>query len=468
MIYVWGLIYLENLMLIVSDEKKRKLYNIIKEDSSGNFTYYALVALAAVVATFGLLMNSTAVIIGAMLISPIMNPIIGVSLSITLGDSELFSRSMKALVYGSGMAIIISLLLTLFTPSNNLTTEILSRTKPTIIDLIVALASGAAGAFTMCYKKGGAVLPGVAIATALMPPLCVVGIGFTLHSYPVAFGGFLLFLANLIAIHLASAIIFKVAGFNARDEIDGNIKVRKRLAISITAFIVISIPLSFIMYQTILNEQTDKLIENSLQQNISAYSDADLVNYTYTLKDNQYLINTVVRSVNALSGQEIRQMENALEHILGKPAKLTMKVILTQEVDALTKPKEQNNDTVKDQSSQPKNNNKTAQNNITPDKTIEYAIAEKLKLVNSKLIKFNFSYDTQTASYNIVATVDGLKDQIDPLTDTISSVLEGKLNRKVNITFNCTAQNPDNTVSPASSTVAPSIGDDIYKINPTP
>lgn len=422
---------------IISKEKRRELYDNIKIESLGGITYYLMVLLAAIVATLGLLTNSTAVIIGAMLISPIMSPIIGMSFAVTLGDTELFGKSVKNIILGALLAVITSIFVTILVPSRDLTPEILSRTKPTIIDLIIALASGAAGAFTMCHKKESSVIPGVAIATALMPPLCVVGSGIVQGEYKLAFGGFLLFLANLIAINLASALIFRASGFTTRDEIDKPSEIaitsqsnKNRLFISITAFIVISIPLSIIMYRTIIQEKTKKIIDNSLKSTVISFRGIDLVNYDYELKDNKYLISTVVRSMDKLNGSNVSALENNLEKVLGKPVEIKMKVILAQEIDALTK-----SDQVENADSNVKENktNEIDSVSLNADKIIEYAFKENLNIIQAKLTNFDFSYSSSSAVYKINATIQGDDKALKNILPSIESELEDKLNRKVKI-----------------------------------
>ena len=452
----------------ISQEKRKIVYDSIKIESSIGVTYFLLVILAAVVATLGLLTNSTAVIIGAMLISPIMSPIIGMSFSMTLGDSKMFSRSIKGIILGTFIAITVSVFITLFIPSRSLTAEILSRTKPTIIDLVIALASGAAGAYTMCYKKESSVLPGVAIATALMPPLCVVGTGLVQNEYTVAFGGFLLFLANLIAINLASALVFKLSGFTTKDEIDKSEKQQtilkmnqRRLLISITAFAIITIPLSYIMYTTISQEKTKKLIDDSLSKTTSTFDGVDLVNYTYQIKDNKILINTVVRSVNKLDGSNIKLMENSLEKQIGKPTQINMKVILAQEVDTSTKSVDSVPTEIVDQKT------KASAVEVAPvlnaDKTIEYAIKDKLTLANAQLVDFSFSYSSNSAKYVIDVKAQGEETLSKDIESSIESILENDLNRKVDVKINyflLKNSAPDTSI-PISSSSLP--GADIYK-----
>lgn len=450
---------------IISAEKRKIVYDSIKMESSIGVTYFLLVILAAVVATLGLLTNSTAVIIGAMLISPIMSPIIGMSFSMTLGDSNLFAKSIKGIILGTVVAITVSVFITLFIPSRSLTDEILSRTKPTLIDLVIALASGSAGAYTMCHKKESSVLPGVAIATALMPPLCVVGTGLVQNEYTVAFGGFFLFLTNLISINLASALVFKFSGFTTKDEIDKSEKQKtilkmnqRRMLISITAFAIITIPLSYIMYTTIVQERMKKLIDDSLLKTTSTFDGVDLVNYTYKIKDNKVLINTVVRSINKLDGSNIKLMENSLEKQLGKPAQITMKVILDQEVDSSTKSEDTTLDkTVK---SQTKENTEESQPTLNADKAIEYAIKNKLSLTKAKLVDFSFSYSSDASQYIIDVQAEGEKKLSDAIEESIESVLENELNRKivVNIKFTLMPIDSDNS-NKSDSVKAP----DIYK-----
>lgn len=449
----------------ISQEKRKIVYNSIKTESSIGITYFLLVILAAIVATLGLLTNSTAVIIGAMLISPIMSPIIGMSFSMTIGESKIFSQSIKGIILGTFVAITVSIFVTLFMPSRALTAEILSRTKPTIIDLVIALTSGAAGAYIMCHKKESSVLPGVAIATALMPPLCVVGIGLVQTEYNVAFGGFLLFLTNLIAINLASALVFKFSGFTTKDEIDkldkhdNLLKTNQhRLLISITAFALIIIPLSYIMYSTIAQEKTKKLIDDSLNKTTSTFDGVDLVNYTYEIKDNKVLINTVVRSTNKLDGTNIKLMENSLEKQIGKPTQINMKVILAQEVNSSTKVEGTN----LEQTTKPKIEVEAPKEEpiLNADKTIEYVLKDKLALTKAHLVDFSFSYSSNSAQYIIVATAEGDEKLSKDIESSIEGVLENELNRKivVNIQFNLKTL-PSESTPPRTSLPEP----DIYR-----
>lgn len=230
------------------------------------------------------------------------------------------------------------------------------------------------------------------------------------------------------------------------------------MLISITAFAIITIPLSYIMYATIVQERMKKLIDDSLLKTTSTFDGMDLVNYTYKIKDNKVLINTVARSINKLDGSNIKLMENSLEKQLGKPAQITMKVILDQEVDSSTKSEDTTLDkTVK---SQTKENTEEYQPTLNADKAIEYAIKDKLSLTKAKLMDFSFSYSSDASQYIIDVQAEDEKKLSDAIEESIESVLENELNRKivVNIKFTLMPIDSDNS-NKSDSVKAP----DIYK-----
>lgn len=177
--------------------------------------YSVLLALSIVVATMGLLMGSTAVVIGAMMIAPLMAPIMGMSASITMGwPTRLMSTTVIVAVSIAG-AVALAWALARFVPLANsgLPSELLSRSSPDIRDLIVALAAGAAGSYATVRRDVSGALPGVAVAVALVPPLAAVGVLLGLDQPGLARGAALLFAANLFGIMLAASVVFLVTGF---------------------------------------------------------------------------------------------------------------------------------------------------------------------------------------------------------------------------------------------------------------
>ena len=172
----------------------------IREGVSFRGTNILILIFAILIASLGLNTNSTAVIIGAMLISPLMGPIIGLGLAIGVEDFELLKRSLRNLVVAAVFSVLASTVYFLISPVSEGHSELLARTSPTIYDVLIGFFGGGAGIFAIASKNKGNVIPGVAIATALMPPLCTVGYGLATWQMPYFFGALYLFLINSIYI----------------------------------------------------------------------------------------------------------------------------------------------------------------------------------------------------------------------------------------------------------------------------
>lgn len=179
-----------------------------------------ILIFAIFVASVGLNVNSTAVIIGAMLISPLMGPIMGIGLAAGINDFELLKKSMKNL----GIAVVISILTSTiyfsFTPLNDAQSELLARTEPTIWDVLIALFGGLAGIVAGSRKEKSNAIPGVAIATALMPPLCTAGYGLATANLYYFFGAFYLFFINSVFISLSTYVIVRFMKFPKKEFLD--------------------------------------------------------------------------------------------------------------------------------------------------------------------------------------------------------------------------------------------------------
>lgn len=182
----------------------------IRDGVSFKGTNIVILILAILIASLGLNTNSTAVIIGAMLISPLMGPIIGCGLGVGVHDFELIKRSMRNLVMAAGFSVIASTVYFLISPVNEQHSELLARTSPTIYDVLIAFVGGFAGILAIASRNKGNVLPGVAIATALMPPLCTAGYGLATWQLHYFFGAFYLFIINSIYIAFATFIGVKL------------------------------------------------------------------------------------------------------------------------------------------------------------------------------------------------------------------------------------------------------------------
>jgi uncharacterized hydrophobic protein (TIGR00271 family) len=202
-------------LLRVEERRKLEVYvNTFESASLASLNYWLELLLAAGIATLGLVQNSAAVIIGAMLVSPLMGPIIATGLALALGDFYLGLKALVNIVVSVIAAVLFAAGIVWVLPFQSVTPEILARTAPNLLDLWVAIFSGLAGAIVTCRGGGGGgitALPGVAIAVALMPPLCVVGFGAGVGlEWAIIRGGGLLFLTNLVAIVASSFLTFFV------------------------------------------------------------------------------------------------------------------------------------------------------------------------------------------------------------------------------------------------------------------
>jgi len=230
-------------------------------------TFVTLMVLSAVVASLGLFLSSPAVIIGAMVLAPLMSPIISLAMALLRQDRHLLLQSLKTIGIGMCLAMITAALVTLFVPVDRITSEMAGRLQPNLLDMGVAIASGIAGAYAYVREDVAKSVSGVAIAVALVPPLCVSGIGMGWMDWEVFSGAMLLFLTNLVGISLTAALTFLVLGFAPLE------RARKGLMLSATLMALIAIPLSVAMWEITTHWQLEKslsglklLVENQQVQ----------------------------------------------------------------------------------------------------------------------------------------------------------------------------------------------------------
>jgi uncharacterized hydrophobic protein (TIGR00271 family) len=231
-----------------------KIHESIQKDILFKGTNLWILVLAILVASVGLNMNSTAVIIGAMLISPLMGPINGMGYSIATYNFPLFRVALKNFAFAVGASLLTSTLYFLVSPVSTAYSELLARTSPTIYDVLIALFGGLAGIIAISSKQKGNVIPGVAIATALMPPLCTAGYGLATLQFNYFFGAFYLFTINTVFIALSSVAVSQLLGFPIKTLVDAAQKKRVNQWISVVTAITI-IPSLYFGYLLVQKER---------------------------------------------------------------------------------------------------------------------------------------------------------------------------------------------------------------------
>jgi len=197
-----------------SKEQYAALFTNLREESKLSQNFMVLLVLATMIATFGLFINSSSVIIGAMLLAPLMQPIVSLSMGVLRQDTALEINGAKTIAIGVLAVLATAAIIALSTPIERLTTEMAGRLSPTILDLFVAIVSGAAAAYAKSNEKILGSLAGVAIAVALVPPIAVAGIGLGWADWHMFSTAFLLFITNLVGIVLAAAFTFAMLGFS--------------------------------------------------------------------------------------------------------------------------------------------------------------------------------------------------------------------------------------------------------------
>ncbi len=199
-------------------EDKKEISLAVTEGINIDKVYWLEIILSSLIATFGLVQNSVAVIIGAMLIAPLLRPIQALAFAIANGRHKLFWKSTKVLFFSLILGIFISFLVSRFLPFVTENSEILARISPNLIDLLIAISSAMIALLAFAYKRLYASVAGVAMATALMPPISVIGIELFLGNFISAWGSFLLFFTNLSSILIVGAFMFIFYGFNPHQE----------------------------------------------------------------------------------------------------------------------------------------------------------------------------------------------------------------------------------------------------------
>ena len=265
--------FLQNLRLSLADFFNLKPFIIsqdeaettIREGVSFRGTNILILIMAIFIASLGLNTNSTAVIIGAMLISPLMGPIIGIGLGVGIHDFALIKRAARNLLMATTVSVLTSTLYFIISPVAEGHSELLARTSPTIYDVLIAIIGGGAGIIGLGSKSKGNVIPGVAIATALMPPLCTAGYGIATLQAHYFFGAFYLFLINSIFIALATFVGVKLMGYHPV-AIDNPERARKVRRTVYTIAVIAMLPSVYLTYnmlrQTRFTQNAARFVAN--------------------------------------------------------------------------------------------------------------------------------------------------------------------------------------------------------------
>jgi uncharacterized hydrophobic protein (TIGR00271 family) len=320
---VWTALY--RILPTLEAEERSTVYQQLREGARADIDYFVMITLAATIATLGLLLSSAAVIIGGMLVAPLMSPIIGLALAISLGNVRLLRDALESTIKGVFLAVVVALFLASIVPLGEPTAEVLARTAPNLLDLMIALASGAAGAYAVSRKDVSAALPGVAIAAALVPPLGVVGVGLAARQLAVAGGGLLLFGTNLVGITLAGAVIFLLLGFRPVKGVrDRENQLRRGLVVSVLLLLVVSLPLGFVSGRTVRATQEEERVRLTLSRELEELEGATLVSYELERRGEQLGLTVTIYASEKVEEDVAAALAAAVTEELGRDVRLRL------------------------------------------------------------------------------------------------------------------------------------------------
>ena len=302
--------------------------SLVKE-SELDLNFIVLIVSSCLIATFGLLVNSAAVIIGAMIIAPLMLPIRGLSFGLLEGDGEILTNSVFSIAVGTTIAIVCSGFVGSIVGLPEFGSEVLARTQPNLVDLMVALVAGGISGYSKIRSSLSDAVPGTAIAVALMPPLCVVGLTLSQGLWSSSGGAFLLFITNLLGINLACTIVYVLGGYTQGSPL------RRSLSWGVSLFLIglLAIPLGFSLVDLIDQAKVNNSIRSILTSRpLLNREDIELVDTQIDPRAASVVL--VVRAVGPIEPEEVATVEQVLETELKKPFKVVFDVTESRKVES--------------------------------------------------------------------------------------------------------------------------------------
>ena len=290
-------------------EDEQETIDSIKKGVEFKGTKLWVLIFATFIASLGLNTNSTAVIIGAMLISPLMGPIMGFGLGLGISDFELIKRSFRNFAIATVFSVITSSIYFLISPISEAQSELLARTQPTLYDVLIAFFGGLAGIVASSTKSKGNVIPGVAIATALMPPLCTAGFGLATGNLYYFFGAFYLFFINSVFISLATYLVVRVLKYPKKVFLDKDHEKRVTRYVGIIVIFTI-VPSLFLSYRLVKTTYFNQQVLNYVNTEL-AFPNTQILSKTITNTSDKKEIKVVLIGDN-VSDSTIESARNRL------------------------------------------------------------------------------------------------------------------------------------------------------------
>ena len=335
---LWGRIF--GLLPTLTLQEQVDVQKVVRRGSLPSSDFFVMLTLAAVLAALGLLMNEPMIIIGAMIVAPLMNAIIGVGLSIVLGDPRFFWRATATTLRGIVLAVSMGFIVGRIVPGAETTEQIVALSSPSILHLAVALTAGTAAAYATSRKNVSAALAGVAVATSLTPPLVNIGIGLAFGSPSIAGRAALIFLANLVAIVATSGLVFLWMGFRPQPgDRDRATTQRRGFSTLGILLVLITLPLAIFTRQSIQNVQFERNIDAAIRAEVQEIPGGEVISWDYARTGTDTLsLDLTMRVAYTISYDEARDLQERIATRIKLPVALSLSMVPAKRLEAFVLP----------------------------------------------------------------------------------------------------------------------------------
>jgi uncharacterized hydrophobic protein (TIGR00271 family) len=304
----------------------QQLQTELLTESTPDPSYLILIISSCAIASFGLLSNSTAVIIGAMIIAPLILPIRGLAFGALAGNIVMFRRGLAAVALGTALAVALSWMFGKLVGISNFGSEVLARSEPTLLDLGVAVVAGGISGYAKVQPKISESLAGTAIAVALMPPICVVGLGLSQSNWNLSQGAMLLYLTNLLGITLSCMVTFLLAGYGSFRH------ARKALAWILIFTATLLIPLGVSFSRLVRQAQLETSLRQALLNRTITFQRLDLLSSKTNWLTNPPEVRLNVRAREPITPRQVALLETFVQREMGQPFTLVFVVGQVEEI----------------------------------------------------------------------------------------------------------------------------------------
>jgi uncharacterized hydrophobic protein (TIGR00271 family) len=310
----------------VSAQQHQQLTKLLLEESKFDLPFLVLIIGSCIIATLGLLSNSAAVIIGAMIVAPLMLPIRAVAFAAIEGDLTLFRQGISSILLGTLTAMVLACGLGYITDISVFGSEILARSRPNLLDLGIAIAAGGISAYAISEPKVSSTVAGTAIAVALMPPVCVIGLGLSQGNWLLSLGATLLYLTNLLGITLSCMVTFLLAGYTPLA------RAKRALVVAGTLTSALLIPLGIGFIDLVRQSRLESSLRQALLNRTITFQRLELVDIKTNWLVNPPEARLIVRTNQEVTPKQVFLVEEFVAKSMGQRFSLVFEVTKSQEV----------------------------------------------------------------------------------------------------------------------------------------